>query len=127
MTNVRYDIVKYSRAYERIQYRKATGREASRSGCVRTETKGVNKIVLGAPRPPFFPMLSHQNHGIDGIQSLTEPIALFCQGNILLHRAADPKELAHLCWLHRTSVRKNGETCAKTIGLPSVPSRIILE
>jgi hypothetical protein len=30
------------------------------------------------------------------IQALTEPSALFCQGNVLLHRGPDPKELAHL-------------------------------
>ena len=30
------------------------------------------------------------------IQSLMEPSALFCQGNVLLHRGRCPKELAHL-------------------------------
>jgi hypothetical protein len=30
------------------------------------------------------------------IQSLTEPIAVFCQGNVLLHGGADPKELVYL-------------------------------
>jgi hypothetical protein len=67
----------------------------TKSGCVRTETTEVNKIVIDS-LAPFFSVFGYHNHGLQGIQLLTEPSALFCQGNVLLHRGTDPKELAHL-------------------------------
>ena len=58
-------------------------------GCVRTETTEVNKIVIDS-LAQFFSVLGYHNHGLQGIQSLTEPSALFCQGNVLLHGGTDP-------------------------------------
>ncbi len=57
--------------------------------------------VLGTSRPPSFWMLGRQHEGRKRFQSLVESLALLNQGNVLLHRRAEPKELAY--FIERTT------------------------
>ncbi len=65
-----------------------------RSGCVRTETTGINTTcwTLLARHPS---VLGHQRHGLQSVQLVTEHLALLGKGNLLLHSGPDPEELAH--------------------------------
>ncbi len=64
------------------------------SGCVRTENARANK-VCSIRLLPHACVLGHRNHGLQGVQSLTEHLALLHQGNLLLHRGPEAEELAH--------------------------------
>ncbi|HYU76431.1 MAG TPA: hypothetical protein VEL31_27485 [Ktedonobacteraceae bacterium] len=63
--------------------------------CVRTEkTEGIK--CVGPSRPLSLYLLGHQHHDLQSVQPVAESLALLNEGNALLHRHADPKELTHL-------------------------------
>lgn len=69
-------------------------------------TSGVSKCNLGPPRRLSFCVLGRQNHGVEGIQALTERIASLRQGNLLFHGGTEPKELAHF-------IERTAKTCGR--------------
>jgi hypothetical protein len=47
----------------------------------------------GSPR--ILVLLDHREHCLQDVQSLAEHQVLFCQGNLLFHGGADPKDLTN--------------------------------
>jgi len=58
-------------------------------------------------------VLGHLHQGLQGVQPLTEQLALLHQGNLLLHGGTDPKELAHFI---------EGSAVARGLGHASEPA-----
>ena len=73
-------------------------------------------------------MLGHRTHGLQCIQALTALSALFCQGNVLLHRGLDPKELAHLIE-SSAEARRRGNTAEPAYGIVALldPTMVLLQ